>query len=154
MQSGYEFDTTTLRFSYSSMTTPAEVYDYDMASRQRILRKRQEIPSGHDPAALRHDAHLRARRRTAPRCRYRCCIAATSCRDGTRAAAALRLRLLRHGDAGVVLGQPPVAGRSRLRLCHRPYPRRRRQGLALVPRRQAREEDQHASTISSPPAAR
>jgi oligopeptidase B len=46
---GYEFDTTTLRFSYSSMTTPAEVFDYDMASRARILRKRQEIPSGHDP---------------------------------------------------------------------------------------------------------
>ena len=47
---GYEFDTTNLRFSYSSMTTPSEVYDYDMASRARSLRKRQEIPSGHDPA--------------------------------------------------------------------------------------------------------
>ncbi len=47
---GYEFDTTNLRFSYSSMTTPSEVYDYDMAKRTRVLRKRQEIPSGHDPA--------------------------------------------------------------------------------------------------------
>jgi oligopeptidase B len=47
---GYEFDTTNLRFSYSSMTTPSEVYDYDMASRTRMLRKRQEIPSGHNPA--------------------------------------------------------------------------------------------------------
>jgi oligopeptidase B len=47
---GYEFETTNLRFSYSSMTTPSEVYDYDMADRTRILRKRQEIPSGHDPA--------------------------------------------------------------------------------------------------------
>jgi oligopeptidase B len=47
---GYEFDTTTLRFAYSSMTTPVEIYDYDMASRQRTLRKRQQIPSGHDPA--------------------------------------------------------------------------------------------------------
>jgi oligopeptidase B len=47
---GYEFDTTNLRFSYSSMTTPSEVYDYDMVSRTRILRKRQEIPSGHNPA--------------------------------------------------------------------------------------------------------
>jgi oligopeptidase B len=46
---GFEFDTTNLRFSYSSMTTPNEVYDYDMASRTRILRKRQEIPSGHNP---------------------------------------------------------------------------------------------------------
>jgi oligopeptidase B len=46
----YEFDTTNLRFSYSSMTTPSEVYDYDMAKRTRVLKKRQEIPSGHDPA--------------------------------------------------------------------------------------------------------
>jgi oligopeptidase B len=45
----YEFDTTNLRFSYSSMTTPSEVYDYDMARRTRTLRKRQEIPSGHNP---------------------------------------------------------------------------------------------------------
>jgi oligopeptidase B len=47
---GYEFDTSNLRFSYSSMTTPSETYDYDMASRTRQLRKRQEIPSGHKPA--------------------------------------------------------------------------------------------------------
>jgi oligopeptidase B len=46
----YEFDTTNLRFSYSSMTTPSEVFDYDMATRKRTLRKRQEIPSGHNPA--------------------------------------------------------------------------------------------------------
>ena len=45
-----EYDTDTLRFSYSSMTTPAEVYDYDMRSRARDMRKRQEVPSGHDPA--------------------------------------------------------------------------------------------------------
>jgi oligopeptidase B len=47
---GFEFDTTTLRFAYSSMTTPTEIYDYDMASHQRTLRKRQAVPSGHDPA--------------------------------------------------------------------------------------------------------
>jgi oligopeptidase B len=50
MSSGYEFDTTSLRFTYSSMTTPTETYDYDMATRARTLRKRQEVPSGHNPA--------------------------------------------------------------------------------------------------------
>ena len=45
---GYEFDTNTLRFSYSSMATPARVYDYDMETRARTLRKEQEVPSGHD----------------------------------------------------------------------------------------------------------
>lgn len=44
------FATNVLRFVYSSMTTPRETYDYDLATRSRILRKRQEIPSGHDPA--------------------------------------------------------------------------------------------------------
>jgi oligopeptidase B len=45
---GYEYDTSTLRFTYSSMTTPAQVFDYDMATRTRELRKTQEVPSGHD----------------------------------------------------------------------------------------------------------
>src|SRR5262249_21340542 len=51
VDSGYEFATDTVRFTYSSMTTPAEVWDYDLATRTRTLRKRQEIPSGHDPSA-------------------------------------------------------------------------------------------------------
>jgi len=49
LSAGYEYDTTKVRFTYSSMTTPAEQYDYDMATRERALLKRQEVPSGHDP---------------------------------------------------------------------------------------------------------
>jgi oligopeptidase B len=48
---GLEFQSDVVRFVYSSMTTPSEVWDYDLARRSRLLRKRQEIPSGHDPAA-------------------------------------------------------------------------------------------------------
>jgi oligopeptidase B len=47
---GHEFETDIIRFTYSSLTTPAEVYDYDLATGERVLRKRQEVPSGHDPA--------------------------------------------------------------------------------------------------------
>jgi len=50
LEGGYEYDTTTVRFTYTSMTTPRQWFDYDMASRQRTLRKTQEIPSGHNPA--------------------------------------------------------------------------------------------------------
>jgi oligopeptidase B len=50
ISSGYEFDTHVIRFVYSSMTTPSETYDYEMETRARSLRKRQEVPSGHDPA--------------------------------------------------------------------------------------------------------
>jgi oligopeptidase B len=49
MQSGLEFDTDLLRFTYSSMTTPAETYDYNMRTRDRVLRKRRQVPSGHNP---------------------------------------------------------------------------------------------------------
>jgi oligopeptidase B len=50
LSDGYEFDTNMLRFSFSSMATPQQVFDYDMESRRRVLRKQQEIPSGHDPS--------------------------------------------------------------------------------------------------------
>ena len=49
-RSGREFDTSTLRFGYTSLKTPAAVYDYDMETRSRTLRKQQEIPSGFDPS--------------------------------------------------------------------------------------------------------
>jgi oligopeptidase B len=48
--SGYEYDTTSIRFTYSSMTTPGQVFDYDMESRKRVLRKVEEVPSGHEPS--------------------------------------------------------------------------------------------------------
>jgi len=44
-----EFDTTTVRFEYTSMKTPLSIYDYDMATRQRTLLKREEVLGGFDP---------------------------------------------------------------------------------------------------------
>ena len=38
-----------IRFVYSSLTTPEQTFDYDLASGERTLRKSREIPSGHDP---------------------------------------------------------------------------------------------------------
>jgi oligopeptidase B len=61
-----EYDTDILRFSYSSMTTPSQVFDYNMRDRSRVLRKTQEVPSGHEPSdyvtrrvqATAHDGEL------------------------------------------------------------------------------------------------
>ena len=39
-----EFETTTLRYTYESMTTPHTVYDYDMGTRSRTLRKQLPVP--------------------------------------------------------------------------------------------------------------
>ncbi|HWD12953.1 S9 family peptidase [Pseudochrobactrum sp. sp1633] len=47
LQGSAEYDTDVIRFSYSSMTTPSQLYDYNMASRERVLLKTQEVPSGH-----------------------------------------------------------------------------------------------------------
>ncbi|TMA59313.1 MAG: S9 family peptidase [Deltaproteobacteria bacterium] len=44
-----EFDTVTLRFEYTSMKTPQSIYDYNMATRQKALLKREEILGGFDP---------------------------------------------------------------------------------------------------------
>ncbi len=44
-----EMDSETLRYVYSSLTTPTTVYDYNMNTREKILKKREEIIGGHDP---------------------------------------------------------------------------------------------------------
>ncbi|MEO6378339.1 MAG: S9 family peptidase [Caulobacteraceae bacterium] len=49
-EGGFEYDTANLRFVYQSPTTPRQWFDYDMATRARVLRKVQPVPSGHDPA--------------------------------------------------------------------------------------------------------
>lgn len=48
LSGSYEYDTEIMRFSYSSMTTPVQVFDYNMRTRERVLLKTQEVPSGHD----------------------------------------------------------------------------------------------------------
>ncbi len=45
-----EMETGSLRYIYTSLTTPSSTYDYDMAKRQRVLRKRVEVLGGFDPA--------------------------------------------------------------------------------------------------------
>jgi oligopeptidase B len=48
-----DFGAETFRFTYSSLLTPNSVYDYHVRTREQELRKRQEIPSGFDPAHYR-----------------------------------------------------------------------------------------------------
>lgn len=48
LSSGYEFDTSTIRISYESPSTPTQTFDFDLLTRERVLRKTQEIPSGHN----------------------------------------------------------------------------------------------------------
>lgn len=44
-----DFNTTTLRYGYQSMTTPNSVFDYDMNSKEKELKKQSEVVGGHNP---------------------------------------------------------------------------------------------------------
>jgi oligopeptidase B len=46
--SNAEYDSTVLRYIYTSLTTPSSVYDYDMLSQEKTLKKRQEVVGGYD----------------------------------------------------------------------------------------------------------
>ena len=44
-----EYNSTIMRYDYASPARPDQVFDYDMATRDRVLRKTREVPSGHNP---------------------------------------------------------------------------------------------------------
>ena len=45
-----EFDSKTLRYGYTSLTTPPSTFDYRMDTREKTLLKQQEVVGGYDPA--------------------------------------------------------------------------------------------------------
>ena len=120
-----EYDSANLRFTYASMTTPTQTFDFDMVSGARALRKTQNVPSGHAAddyvtrriTATGHDGaqipvSLLYHKDTPLGCQ--------------RTGAALWLWLLWHHHSGGVFRHPFEPGRSRFYLCHRPYSRRAR----------------------------
>lgn len=44
-----EFDTETVRFTYTSLVTPSSVYEYDLSTKERKLLKRTEVLGGYNP---------------------------------------------------------------------------------------------------------
>ncbi|MBB4958673.1 S9 family peptidase [Micromonospora polyrhachis] len=48
LDSNPEYQTTAIRFHYSSLITPDSVYDYDLVTRAMVLRKRQPVLPGPD----------------------------------------------------------------------------------------------------------
>ena len=136
-----------LRFGYTSMVTPQSVYDYDIEARhtradqaaagpRRLRRRRSTSPSGCGP-----------RRPTANGCRCRSSTGGDTPIDGSGAVPAVRLRLVRAQHRPGLLVAAAQPARPRLRLRHRPHPRRRRDGPALVRRRQDAAQAQHVHRL-------
>ncbi|MEO3928360.1 S9 family peptidase [Micromonosporaceae bacterium B7E4] len=50
LDSNPEYQTTSVRLHYASLTTPDSVYDYDLVTREMVLRKRKPVLGDFDPA--------------------------------------------------------------------------------------------------------
>jgi len=48
LSNNHQYDTGTLRYEYESFTTPASIYDFDMATKQSRLLKQTEVLGGYD----------------------------------------------------------------------------------------------------------
>jgi len=57
-----EMDTEVLRYVYSSLTTPNTVYDYDVRTREQVMRKRDPVLGNFDPANYRTELLFAAAR--------------------------------------------------------------------------------------------
>ena len=44
-----EYNSTSLRYGYTSLTTPSSTYDYDLSLHVKTLKKQQEVLGGYDP---------------------------------------------------------------------------------------------------------
>ncbi len=136
-----DYEARVLRFTYTSLVTPPAVYDYDLASRTRRLMKATEVP-GYDPSlyasertwARRAGRHAGAHLPRLPE--------AAGARR-VAAAAAVRLRLVRHQHRPGVQHHQPEPARPRRGLRHRAHPRRTGDGPAVVRPGQAAEQAEH-----------
>lgn len=50
-QANVEYNTSIVRYGYTSLTTPSSTFDYDMVEKKKTLLKQQEVLGGYDPKA-------------------------------------------------------------------------------------------------------
>jgi oligopeptidase B len=108
-----DFQTTTLRFHYTSLTTPGSVFDYEMNARTRVLKKREKVLGDFDPG--RYETHR---------------VVATA-RDGTRVPVSIVHRrdldrskpqpLLQYGYGAYGISMDPAFASPRLSLLDRGF---------------------------------
>ena len=100
-----EFDTTLLRFTYTSMVTPSAVVDYDMRARSWTVRKQTEVLGGYDPSLYRSE-RLLPRRPTDPGAGV-AGVQAPARAERPAPALADRVRRVRHQLRSLVLLEQP-----------------------------------------------
>jgi len=114
MEGGLEYDTHQLRYVYQSPRRRGRPSTTTSVSRERVLRKTQEIPSG--PRSARYETGGCTPRASDGRCADHVLMLKGTALDGSAPLMVLRLRLVRLPAGGQLLDPQPVAGRPRLDL--------------------------------------
>ena len=142
LDGAYEFDTDTMRFTYSSMTTPAHVFDYDMRDARADSAQGAGNPFRPRPVALCDTAASRDRggRRTVP---ISLLHRKDTPLDGSAPCLLYGYGAYGHCHPGGLSRHAPFSRRPRLCLCHRACARRQGQGLRLVRGRQAAKQGEY-----------
>nr|ADI23457.1 protease II [uncultured nuHF1 cluster bacterium HF0770_35I22] len=113
IEKGLEFSSLELRVSYSSLAKPKSIFDYDIVTRKKKLRKEQQIPSGHNPKDYKTE-RVYAPAKDGELVPISLIYKATTPIDGTAP-----LMLYGYGSYGVVL--PPNFSIDRLSLVDRGF---------------------------------
>jgi oligopeptidase B len=111
LEPGYEYETDSVRYVYASPTTPSQWFDYNLATHARLLRKTQEVPSGHDPA------QYETRRLTATAQDGAQIPVTVLLRRGTPTDGSAPVHLYGYGSYGISM--PPSFSTNMLSLVHR-----------------------------------
>ena len=137
-----EFDTTVLRYGYTSMTTPSSIYDYDMVTREKTLLKQEEVLGGFDAAGY-HTERLHATAGDGVRVPISMVYRKGMERNG-------RSPLLLYGYGSYGHSLDATFGSARLslldpglRVRHRPRSGWRGDGAGVVRGRQAAQQEKH-----------
>ena len=91
-----------LRYIYNSRSQPKQVFEYDLETRERMLLKVEDVPSGHDPS-LYVTRRIFARPTMARRCPSPCSIDRMQAR---RVRTGLALRLVPAAMRKVLSSEP------------------------------------------------
>ena len=137
-----EFNTTNFRFNYESFVTPGSVFDYDVVTRKRELRKQQPVLGGYDQKLYKSE-RVYATASDGVKVPISIVYKKDLKRDGQRT-----MLLEGYGSYGIsndveLLIEPAEPAGSRRGLRHRAHPRRRRDGQGVARHRQDDGQEEH-----------
>ncbi len=126
-----EYNSTTLRYIYTSLTTPFSVYDYNMATKAKKLMKQQEVLGGYNPKDYVTE-RLYATATDGTKIPISLVYKKGFKKDGTGAAASLCLWQLRLQYRCGIFKHPPEPAEPGICICPGTHPRRAGNGPPVV----------------------